>query len=196
MSISQPDRVTARQAYRLIGARFQTLESTPRACILMRVRGWSCYLREATDRGQYFWCGIGDLRRRADMDNQPDPAWLAQARCSTRRMQALYGVLNPEQARAVPEEQVDRDLFGAYRVKRMRDPQVPVESYRKHLGDDLDAFEAKVQEERELGRELADECEAEERRPAPAVLLVAADLFTGENKRILRQVTRDGEVLR
>ena len=164
MSIQQrPERVTARQAYRLIGARFETLNSTPRPCILMRVRGLSCFLREATDRGQYFWANVADLRRRADMDNQPDPAWLANARGSYRRMQALYGVLNPDQARAVPEEQVTRELFGAYRVARMANPDIDPKWYRTALGDDdLQAFEAQVQEELGLGRELADACEAGE----------------------------------
>lgn len=55
--------------------------------------GTCLMLRRAFEPGGYFWRDLATVRRRADLDINPDPAWLAQARVSTRPAACLWWLL-------------------------------------------------------------------------------------------------------
>jgi hypothetical protein len=62
--------------------------------ILIKIVESAALIRWAEDWGGYAWTGVADLRRRPDLDNRREPAWLQKARASRRPDAALWWLLD------------------------------------------------------------------------------------------------------
>lgn len=69
-----------------------------RLAILVRAGrlGDAVLIRYAADDGGYCWTEARLLERCPDFDKRREPAWLQQARCSTKPPAILWDILNPE----------------------------------------------------------------------------------------------------
>lgn len=92
--------------------------------ILLHVTNGAALVRWASDDGGYAWVAAVDLRRRPDLDDHREPAWLQQARVSRRPNSALWWLLDripappddlagvPDPSSGVPVPMFDTDADG------------------------------------------------------------------------------------
>jgi hypothetical protein len=84
----------------------ETTGSSETLAILVRAGrfGGATLIRYTALRGSYHWVTAKHLRRRADLDVWPEPAWLQRARASRRPPAILWDVLNVRTVTAEPSD--------------------------------------------------------------------------------------------
>lgn len=147
-------RLTLGEAFRAVGKWVAVLPAYEPA-IILKVTGISVLIRYAGNRGQrgqsshHATVGVEWLIRRADWDDRPKPNWWQQAEASPRPPLELHDLLRPEYSAAAltPDDVLDELLYASYRQQRVLAPGIEPARWRGIFGDDVEAFEARFQDD-------------------------------------------------